>query len=219
MYTCSPSGYFDSPMPSALALLDHRVIVGFHGCDQATADRVLVTGEPMKPSSNQWDWLGEGIYFWEQNPERAWEFAEEQRNRGKIANPSVIGAFIHLGRCFDLARSESTAALGGAHADLLPRLAAIGAPVPVNRPGRGGGDDLLLRELDCAVLNFYLRDADSTLGRGGRFHQTVRGVFVEGVPAFPGAAIFTKTHTQVAVRDPSVIVGYFRPSRYTALGA
>lgn len=49
-------------MPSPHALLDHRVIVGFHGCDQATADRVLVTGEPMKPSSNRWDWLGEGIY-------------------------------------------------------------------------------------------------------------------------------------------------------------
>lgn len=51
-------------MPSPPTLLDHRVIVGFHGCDQATADRGLVTGEPMKPSGNQWDWLGEGIYFW-----------------------------------------------------------------------------------------------------------------------------------------------------------
>lgn len=69
------------------------------------------------------------------------------------------------------------------------------------------------------MLNFYLRDADRTLGSGDKFHQTVRGVFLEGVPAFPGASIFTKTHTQVAVRDPAVIVGYFRPSRYTSLGA
>jgi len=206
-------------MPSPLALLDHRVIVGFHGCDQATADRVLVTGEPMKPSSNQWDWLGEGIYFWEQNPERAWAFAQEQHARGKVKRPSVIGAFIHLGRCFDLTRSAATGALTGAYDDLLPRLASIGAPVPVNRAGRGGGDDLLLRELDCAVLNFYLRDADRTLGGGDKFYQTVRGVFVEGVPAFPGASVFTKTHTQVAVRDPAVIVGYFRPSRYTSSGA
>lgn len=206
-------------MPSPLALLDHRVIVGFHGCDQATADRVLVTGEAMKPSSNQWDWLGQGIYFWEQNPERAWQFAEEQRTRGKITNPSVIGAFIHLGRRFDLARTESTAALGGAHAALLREFAALGAPVPVNRPGGGRGDDLLLRDLDCAVLNFHLRDIDAAHGHGAAYYQTVRGVFVEGVPAFPGASIFTKTHTQVAVRDPAVIVGYFRPSRYTASGA
>lgn len=206
-------------MPSQLASLDHRVIVGFHGCDQATADRVLVTGEPMKPSSNQWDWLGEGIYFWEQNPERAWQFAEEQRARGKLTNPSVIGAFIHLGRCFDLARSECTAALGGTHAALVFRLERIGAPMPVNRPGHDGGDDLLLRDLDCAVLNFHLRDIDAAHGHGSTYYQTVRGVFVEGVPAFPGASIFSKTHTQIAVRDPAVIVGYFRPSRYTSSGA
>ena len=206
-------------VPSPLALLDHRVVVGFHGCDQATADRVLVTGEPMKPSSNRWDWLGEGIYFWEQNPERAWQFAEEQHERGKIANPSVIGAFIHLGRCFDLTTSVATSALAAAHAALLVRLAGVGAPVPVNRGGAGGGGDLLLRDLDCAVLNFHLRDLDKARGMGGPYYQTVRGVFVEGVPAFPGGSIFTKTHTQVAVRDPAVIVGYFRPSRYTAPGA
>jgi len=64
----------------------------------------------MKPSSNLWDWLGEGIYFWEQNPERAWQFAEEQRERRKIAHPSVIGAFIQLGRCFDLTTSVATSA-------------------------------------------------------------------------------------------------------------
>lgn len=127
------------------------------------------------------DWLGEGIYFWEQNPERTWEFAEEQRNRGKIARPSVIGAFIHLGRCFDLARSECTAALGGAHAALVTRLDRIGAPLPVNRPGRGGGDDLLLRELDCAVLNFHLRDIDAAHGHSSAYYQTVRGVLVRGL--------------------------------------
>jgi hypothetical protein len=173
----------------------------------------------MKPSSNRWDWLGEGIYFWEQNPERAWEFAEEQRERGKIKSPSVIGAFIHLGRCFDLVRSECTAALGGAHSALIKRLGGVGAPLPVNRTGRGGGGDLLLRELDCAVLNFHLRDVDAAHGHGRPYYQTVRGVFVEGAAAFPGASIFTKTHTQVAVRDPAVIVGYFRPSRYSSTGA
>ena len=131
----------------------------------------------------------------------------------------MIGAFIHLGRCFDLARSESTAVVGGAHAALLREFAAVGAPVPVNRSGRGTGDDLLLRDLDCAVLNFHLRDIDAAPGQGSAYHQTVRGVFVEGVRAFPGPSIFTKTLTQVAVRDPAVIVGYFRPSRITSPGA
>jgi len=71
---------------------------------------------------------------------------------------------------------------------------------------------LLLRDLDCAVLNFHLREFDDARCLGGPYYQTVRGVFVEGVPGFPGGSIFTKTHTQVAVRDPTGMVGYFRPS-------
>ena len=205
-------------MPAPQALLDHRIIVGFHGCDQTTADRVLVTGESIKPSSNRWDWLGEGIYFWEQNPERAWSFAAEQQARGKFTHPSVIGAFIHLGRCFDLTRSLATSALADAYGGLRAAAEALGNPIPSNRAGEGGGADILLRDLDCAVLNFHLRAADRSEGEGSRFYQPVRGVFVEGTPAYPGACIYTKTHTQIAVRDPSVIVGYFRPSRYNDFG-
>ncbi len=174
-------------MSSPLALLDHRVIVGFHDCDHVVADRVLVTGE--------------------------------QRDRGKVTNPSVIGTFIHLGRCFDLTRSAATGALGAAYEGFRASVTRAGHPLPENRRGGGGGGELLLRDLDCAVLNFHLRDVDRVVGGGTPYYQTVRGVFVEGVPSFPGASIFTKTHTQVAVRDPSVIVGYFRPSRNAVDGA
>ncbi|MCK6505256.1 hypothetical protein L6R53_17960 [Myxococcota bacterium] len=49
-------------MTSPLALLDHRIVVGFEGFDQATADRVLGTGEPLRLRSNRWDRLGRGIW-------------------------------------------------------------------------------------------------------------------------------------------------------------
>lgn len=202
----------------SIPMLDHRVIVGFHGCDQETSDRVLATGEPLRPSRNRWDWLGEGVYFWEQSIERAWEFAEEQRLRGKVRTPSVVGAFIHLGRCFDLTRRAATEALRAVHADYASVIERAGLPMPVNRAAAPGDHDLLLRDLDCAVLNFHLRETDRAQGAGGCFYQTVRGVFVEGEPAFPGAGIFLKTHVQIAVRDPSTVIGYFRPSRYTPEG-
>jgi hypothetical protein len=81
---------------------------------------------------------------------------------------------------------------------------------PCHKTGREGpGDfDLVLRDLDCAVLNFALRDEESS-GLGA---QTVRGVFVEGEAAYPGAEIYVKTHVQIAVRDPSCILGYFLPA-------
>ena len=40
----------------------------------------------------------------------------------------------------------------------------------------------------------------------------MRGVFVEGEPAYPGARIHSRSHIQIAVRDPACILGYFLPA-------
>lgn len=89
-----------------------------------------------------------------------------------------------------------------------------GLPLHQNRKPSDGGHDLLLRDLDCAVLNLGLKSMDLASPEAGLFYQTVRGVFVEGADAYPGAAIRMKTHVQIAVRDPSSVLGYFLPTRY-----
>lgn len=48
-----------------------NLVLGFHGCDESVFERVIYRGEPMKKSENSYDWLGHGIYFWEQNKQRA----------------------------------------------------------------------------------------------------------------------------------------------------
>ncbi len=80
----------------------HRMIVGYHGCDRATVEAVILGGAKLRPSKNVWDWLGHGIYFWEHGPHRALEFARDQQKRGIVQTPAVLGAYIHLGNCFDL---------------------------------------------------------------------------------------------------------------------
>jgi hypothetical protein len=52
-----------------------RTVVGYHGCSRETVRRIL-EGEPFIPSTMQYDWLGDGIYFWEYGPFRAYEWAE-----------------------------------------------------------------------------------------------------------------------------------------------
>ena len=42
----------------------------------------------------------------------------------------------------------------------------------------------------------------------GVLHDTVRGVFQEGGPAFPGSAIRRWSHVQIAVRNRSAIEGF-----------
>ena len=48
-----------------------NLVLAFHGCDKSTYDNILVRHENMYISMNDYDWLGNGMYFWEQNLERA----------------------------------------------------------------------------------------------------------------------------------------------------
>jgi hypothetical protein len=82
--------------------------------------------------------------------------------------------------------------------------------LPVNR-----GRDLRLRELDCLVINQFMDATDNELIGGGEAafrYQTVRCPFEEDDEAFPGSMLKTQTHIQISVRDPSCILGVFRPN-------
>jgi hypothetical protein len=150
------------------------------------------------------------VYFWEHGPRRALEWAQTKARRGDgvVKNPAVLGAYIHLGNCFDLLDTKNTALL----TETFPKFVAFcereGATVPQNREIRGTqGGELPLRYLDSAVINWF---ADEMEARGEPY-QTVRGAFTEGGPCFPGSKLMSKTHVQLAVRDQSCILGFFRP--------
>lgn len=53
-----------------------HLTIGFHGCDQSVFDEIIKNNGKLRPSQNSYDWLGHGVYFWENNLDRAWEFAE-----------------------------------------------------------------------------------------------------------------------------------------------
>ena len=76
----------------------HRTVVGYHGTRRATAE-ALVDGDPFTASTNDDDWLGHGIYFWEFAPQQAWWWARRRYGDDEAA---VVGAMIDLGRCLDL---------------------------------------------------------------------------------------------------------------------
>ena len=69
-----------------------NLVIGFHGCTKNTHEKVLTFHEELRGSDNSYDWLGNGIYFWENNLVRAWEWAK--RRHGDDA--AVIGAVIDL---------------------------------------------------------------------------------------------------------------------------
>jgi ribulose-5-phosphate 4-epimerase/fuculose-1-phosphate aldolase len=70
------------------------LILGFHGTDQSIVDDVLNGKGDLKERDNVYDWLGHGIYFWDNSPSRAMDWAIElsKRKGSKIKKPAVIGA-------------------------------------------------------------------------------------------------------------------------------
>jgi len=196
-------------LPSMSSLDYQRTVFGYHGCDQSVLERVL-SGNEFRPSDNDYDWLGRGIYFWEYGPARAvqWAREEQERKPDKVTNPSSVGAVIHLGQCFDLLDVRYTSCLKDAFPSFVYAQGESDEPMPTNAGARNRAGDLLLRRLDCAVLNWAIVALEKELGYS---FQTVRGVFVEGDAAFPGSCIMEKSHIQVSVRDARSIVGVFRP--------
>ncbi|MFG1427553.1 hypothetical protein [Roseixanthobacter glucoisosaccharinicivorans] len=89
------------------------------------------------------------------------------------------------------------------YADYLDYSERSGSKVPQNRDG----EDSLLRDLDCAVLNHL--HAVRAAGKLEPF-DTVRAVFLEGRPLYPKSGFREKAHIQLCVRNSGSIKGAFR---------
>ncbi|WP_133510177.1 hypothetical protein [Candidatus Thiosymbion oneisti] len=181
------------------------IVLGFHACTESTARKLISDSGGFTPSGNSYDWLGHGMYFWENSWYRAVQFAHDRA----ITSPAVVGAVLHLGYCLDFTDSESLSYLSSSYSALKDTLEIFGKPLPINKPGSGlSSDDLLLRDLDCAVINFLHSQRERENRK--RF-DSVRGVFWEGNDIYPGAGFKEKNHIQICIRNPNCIKGFFHP--------
>lgn len=179
--------------------------LGFHGTDKSVANDVL-SGADLKPKNNRYDWLGHGIYFWDNSPSRALEWAEElsRKPNSKIKEPAVIGAILDLGYCLDLLDYKNLSLVKAGYDNLKRTFDKANATLPKN----SGDENLLKRELDCAVIQFLhqsLKDTDE------KSFDSVRGVFWEGGSLYPHAGFREKDHIQICIRNIDCIKGYFLP--------
>lgn len=193
-------------------------VLGYHGCDQSIAAAALTGNNELKPSANDFDWLGHGTYFWEADPQRALEYAEWKKGRGEIKNPAIVGAVIDLRNCLDLTNRDDLELTAYAFAEYEKEKKIANLSMATNENAAGDKfDGLVLRYLDCAVINYlhhmideYIEDENNTTKDVERF-DTVRGMFAEGGQLYEGAGFSAKTHTQIAVRNSQCIIGYFKP--------
>ena len=188
-----------------------NLVIGFHGCDKSLVEKIIKGEEELTLSKNDYDWLGHGIYFWENNEVRALQYAKEMtlRKNTKVKDPAVLGAVIDLGYCMDLTDSFFLEELKEAYEVLKESCNLVGTSIPKNESG-GSSTDKLLRRLDCAVIQTAHRINDEIENQP---YDSVKGVFWEGNPLYPEAGFSEKNHIQICVRNPNCIKGYFRPRK------
>jgi len=168
---------------------------------------------PLTPGNSKFDWMGSGIYFWESDPVRALEWAQQKAKRGACKDPYVIGAVIDLRNCLDLLVRENVELVRFAYASFKEVQTKAGLVMPENKEApKDKSPDLVMRFLDCAVLN-HLHSIIAGPSRPPNFepYDSVRAVFREGQPIFAGSMLSDKNHVQIAVRNPQCIKGVFIP--------
>jgi hypothetical protein len=198
---------------------DHGLLIGFHGCDESTRDKVLFGKEPLHQSNNDYDWLGDGMYFWQNNYDRAWNFAANPPPDSKIKKPAVLGAVFSLGNCLDLTDKKWIDLTKYSYDNLKKSTEKEGNQLPnnINPPNNKSSGDKIIRRLDCAVIKNIHRVIE--LNNQNRYKkraiippfESVRGVFFEGDPLYQDAGFRDKTHIQICIRNPNLIKGFFLP--------
>jgi hypothetical protein len=183
-------------------------VIGFHSCTRKIGLAALNGEIDLNLSDNPWDWLGKGLYFWEQNPLRSLEYGIEsalhkQYNKVPIETPFVLGAIIELGNCLNLLEPESLALIQQAHSELEMLHNNLGTPLPKNDSVNTGN-----RRLDCAVIKHLHKSAEN---KPNLKYDTIRCAFVEGEPIYKTANFTSRLHIQVCVLNPNLIRGFFLP--------
>lgn len=199
-------------MPDYIYSAEPGLLVGFHGCDEAVCKAIIGGRKQLKMSNNSWDWLGDGMYFWQNNYQRAWDYANNPSGTSKIKKPAVLGAVFSLGHCLDLTDKQSLDLVKIAYDFYATSIRSQGKKMPLNsNPIEApNSKDNIIRRLDCAVIKTV----------HNLIHQenlqpfdSVRALLPEGDELYDGAGFLDKTHIQIAIRNPNMIKGFFLPRK------
>ena len=171
-------------------VLDPIIVTGYHGTTSSVAKQII--NDDFVASFNDWDWLGHGIYFWQDAPERAYNWAKTRIAKLGLKEPAaVVAARIQLDGFVDLLDQRGMTLLR----DFAQSYQVQHPTSPlINKRG--------VNLLDCAVFNF----ASGMLTWLGVEVAGYRAACVEGKALTPGSPIFDLSHVQLVVVNREAIL-------------
>ena len=162
-------------------------VYGYHGTSQKSAQQIIEHGFDV--STNDYDWLGTGVYFFQDAPARAWAWAIERYPD----SPAVIKSRLSLENCLDLLDIIWFPFIGEAYDLFVRSYQQTNIPLPRQNPQRSKA-----HRLDCAFFNYIVREIIEAQGHSV---SAIRAVFNEGNRIYPNSAIFDRAHVQISIRN------------------
>lgn len=133
----------------------------------------------------------------------------QEKEHLRISKPLfVFGAVIELGTCLDFLDHSDIDFVKEVYDLFVEYLQETNSPLPVNSSFNSKANDLMKRELYCAVVSH----AKELAKLNEISIDTVRASFQEGDPIYPSANFHDKTFIQIAVVNPKCIKGIYLPS-------
>ncbi len=114
-----------------------KFVIGYHGCDAEIAAQLLTEPEKFIKSNNEHEWLGHGMYFWENNMKRGLDWAFQKYQKNYIKQPAVVGALLDLRNCCDFSDQRYLNLVSSYYSDLVEERAMQGRIMPVNFAPKG----------------------------------------------------------------------------------
>ncbi|WP_426303939.1 hypothetical protein ACN9MJ_13045 [Acidovorax facilis] len=205
-----------------------QITLAYHGCDITTRDD-LVTGliRNLRSSTNEYDWLGDGSYYFENDSTRALQYAKYTANhptlnltKVPIGTPAVVGVVLDVSRWLDMTTQEGIDNYRIALRTLLTGFAATGKPPPANTAAFSGDADLIHRSLDRAVYELIhslratelangMAEGDASKVVDMAPYQATRGAFKQGLQVGATSSVHEGNHVQIALRDVNCVRGWF----------
>lgn len=179
----------------------HRTVVGYHGTQLSVALDIVNRKRLFRPSQNDDDWLGHGIYFWEYAPQQAYWWAEKRKKRQNWDEPiAILGSMIRLGFCFDLLDPYNVKYLKEIYKEYRETEIAAERPIPENVNH--------YKYLDCAAFQYAYAVIESS--KRQLSVDSARAVYVptgHGKRVWARSWISNDAHIQICVRNPACILG------------
>lgn len=186
-----------------------HLLRGFHATSQERA-KEIESSNRFHLSDNEWDWLGMGVYFYQDTLGFTRRWAEEKHG-GSIENPAVFAADIEYDGFLDLIEHETIVELKSFMAQLQTASPTAFEKARKGQKGRAAEKERWrprAHPLDCLIINEAARARELD----GKPFRAIRSIFYDGDRLHQNSDIFDRQHIQIAVRDLTLIKRVWRVS-------